>query len=113
MAQSLKDWTDDEDNFDLLRKMEDGGVRCTMPESSSLPPIFAGKTFVLTGTLPALGREEAKTMIKDRGGKVSSSVSKKTSFLLLGAEAGSKLEEAKKFNVPTIDEAIFRKMCAG
>jgi DNA ligase (NAD+) len=73
--------------------------------------IFTGKTFVITGTLPSLGREDAKTMIKDRGGKVSGSVSKKTSYLLLGADAGSKYDDAKALNIPMIDEAEFRKMC--
>jgi DNA ligase (NAD+) len=71
---------------------------------------ISGKTFVLTGTLPLLSRDEAKAMIKDRGGKVSSSVSKKTDYVLAGEEAGSKLEEAKKLNRPIIDEKEFRRM---
>lgn len=111
MAESLKEWIADEDNRQLLKKLEDGGVRCLMPETSSLDQIFAGKTFVLTGTLPTLGREEAKTMIKDRGGKVSSSVSKKTDYVLIGADAGSKAEEATKLGVTMIEEEEFREMC--
>ncbi|MDD5054929.1 MAG: NAD-dependent DNA ligase LigA [Candidatus Peribacteraceae bacterium] len=111
MAQSLKEWIADEDNQQLLKKLEDGGVRCAMPETSSLAQVFAGKTFVLTGTLPALGREDAKTMIKDRGGKVSSSVSKKTDFVLVGADPGSKAEEAAKLGVMMIEEGEFRGMC--
>jgi len=67
---------------------------------------------VITGTLPSLGREEAKAMIKDRGGKVSSAVSKKTDYLLLGADAGSKLDDAKKFGTKIVEEGEFRKMCA-
>jgi DNA ligase (NAD+) len=72
--------------------------------------IFAGKTFVLTGTLPALTREEAKAKIESLGGKVSGSVSQKTDFVLAGAEAGSKLDKARKFGVKIIDEEEFLKM---
>jgi DNA ligase (NAD+) len=69
--------------------------------------VFTGKTFVLTGTLPTLKREEAEQKILAAGGKVSGSVSKKTSFVLAGAEAGSKLEKARELGVPVIDEAEF------
>ena len=71
---------------------------------------FSGKTFVLTGTLPTLSREEAAVQIEAAGGKVSGSVSKKTHFVLAGEEAGSKLEKAKSLGVPVIDEAEFRRM---
>ena len=73
----------------------------------------AGKTFVLTGTLPTLKREEAEQKILAAGGKVSGSVSKKTSYVLAGEEAGSKLEKAKALGVPVIDEAEFRRLAAG
>ena len=72
--------------------------------------MFAGKTFVLTGTLPTMTREEAAEKIEAAGGKVSGSVSKKTSFVLAGAEAGSKLEKARELGVPVIDEAEFGRM---
>ena len=68
------------------------------------------KFVVLTGTLPGLSRDEARAMIKDRGGKVSGSVSKKTDYVLAGEEAGGKLDDAKKLNVKMIDEGEFRKM---
>jgi DNA ligase (NAD+) len=71
---------------------------------------FAGKTFVLTGTLPTMSREQASEKIETAGGKVSGSVSKKTSFVLAGEEAGSKLEKAKSLGVPVIDEAEFQRM---
>ncbi len=71
---------------------------------------FTGKTFVLTGTLPTMKREEAEQKILAAGGKVSGSVSKKTSYVLAGVEAGSKLEKAKELGVPVIDEAEFLKM---
>jgi DNA ligase (NAD+) len=67
-------------------------------------------TFVLTGTLPSLSREEAKSMIKDRGGSVSSSVSKKTNYVLAGEDPGSKLTDAEKLGVTIIDEKGFQKM---
>ena len=73
-------------------------------------PIFAGKTFVLTGTLPTLTREEATAKIEAAGGKVSGSVSKKTDFVLAGAEAGSKLDKAQKLGVKILDETEFLKM---
>jgi DNA ligase (NAD+) len=71
---------------------------------------FAGKTFVLTGTLPTRTRPEAEEIIKKLGGKVSGSVSKMTSYVLAGSEAGSKLEKARKLGVPVIDEAEFERL---
>ena len=73
----------------------------------------AGKTFVLTGTLPTLKREEAAAKIEALGGKVSSSVSKKTDYLLAGEDAGSKLDKAKSLGVPILDEPTFLKMSGG
>ncbi len=110
VAQSVIDWIAEEDNRALLHKFQNAGVLAMLPEGSHAPQIFSGKTFVLTGTLPTLAREEAKKMIKDRGGKVSATVSKKTDYLLLGAEAGSKLDDAKKFGTHTLDEEAFRKL---
>ena len=72
--------------------------------------VFTGKTLVLTGTLPTLKREEAEQKILAAGGKVSGSVSKKTSYVLAGAEAGSKLDKAKELGVPVIDEAAFLQL---
>ena len=74
--------------------------------------IFAGKTFVLTGTLPTLTREEATTKIEALGGKVTGSVSKKTDYVLAGAEAGSKLTKAQELGVKILDEAEFLRICA-
>ena len=76
-------------------------------------PIFAGKTFVLTGTLPTLTREEAAAKIEALGGKVSGSVSKKTDYVLAGEDAGSKLEKAQELDVEILSEVEFWKLCGG
>jgi DNA ligase (NAD+) len=74
--------------------------------------VFAGKTFVLTGTLPSLTREDATAMIESAGGKVTGSVSKKTDFVLAGADAGSKLDKARELRIRILDEPQFRQMLA-
>lgn len=71
-----------------------------------------GLTFVLTGTLPTYTRDQAKELIESLGGKVSGSVSKKTSYVLAGEEAGSKLTKAQSLGIPVIDEAEFLRMCS-
>lgn len=92
----------------LLAKLRQLGID---PQGTVLEAgVFTGKTFVLTGTLPLLKREEAEQKILAAGGKVSGSVSKKTSYVLAGAEAGSKLEKAQALGVPVIDEAAFLKL---
>jgi DNA ligase (NAD+) len=72
---------------------------------------FRGKTFVLTGTLPTMTRDEASAKITELGGKVTGSVSKNTDYVLAGAEAGSKLDKAQALGVAVLDEAAFLKMC--
>jgi DNA ligase (NAD+) len=71
-----------------------------------------GRTLVLTGTLPAITREEAKELIEAEGGKVAGSVSKKTDYVVAGADAGSKLAKAQELGVPVLDEAGFRRLLA-
>ncbi len=110
VANSLAEWIADADHRSLLHKFANAGLQFSLSAQSNAPQIFAGKIFVLTGTLPTLGRDEAKELIKDRGGKVSGSVSKKTNYVLAGDEAGSKLEDAKKLEVMIIDEEEFKKM---
>ena len=75
--------------------------------------VFAGKVFVLTGTLPTLSREAATAKIESLGGKVTGSVSKKTDYVLAGADAGSKLEKAQLLGVKVLDEAGFLSLCEG
>ena len=82
----------------------DGAARTTAPQP------LAGKTFVLTGTLPTWSRDEAKAFIEAAGGKVSGSVSKKTDFVVAGDEAGSKLDKARELGTTVLDEAGLRKL---
>lgn len=107
VAASLTEWIAEEDNRALLHKFENAGVIATTPEGSHAPQTLSGKTFVITGALPTLSREDAKTKIKERGGKVSSSVSKKTDYLLLGEEPGSKYADAQKLGTEILDEDAF------
>jgi DNA ligase (NAD+) len=81
------------------------------PKSIPGADAFAGKTFVLTGTLSTLKREQAAALIEARGGKVSGSVSKKTDYVVAGADAGSKLDKAQALGIAIIDEAQLRKLC--
>src|SRR5712671_416091 len=115
MAQSIRDWFDDPGNQDLCRRLRAAGVRTKNEKQSGGPAgggaqRFAGKQFVLTGSLPGMTRDEARALIEAAGGRVTSSVSKKTDFVLAGAEPGSKLDKAVELDVPVIDEAEFKKM---
>jgi DNA ligase (NAD+) len=112
MAQSIHDWFADPGNAGLCERLQASRVRTEIEKAAARTEkqTFTGKVFVLTGTLPGLARDEASGMIEARGGRVTSSVSKKTDFVLAGAEPGSKLEKANKLGVTVIDEAAFRKM---
>jgi DNA ligase (NAD+) len=79
---------------------------------SAAPQPLAGHTFVLTGTLPTLGREDAKALIEAQGGKVAGSVSKKTHFVVAGVEAGSKLDKARELGITVLDEAGLQALLA-
>lgn len=110
MATSVNNYFSDENNKELIQRLVQKGVNVKRKETVKSTSQFAGLTFVLTGTLETLSRKEATEMIEKAGGKVSGSVSKKTSYVLAGEEAGSKLDKAKDLNIPVIDEAMFRQM---
>jgi DNA ligase (NAD+) len=112
IAESIAQWHDDPRNRRLLARLRDAGVnfKSSLHNPAAAPGPFAGKTFVLTGTLPSMTREEASARIEALGGKVSGSVSKKTDYVLAGEEAGSKLEKARTLGVKIIDEAEFVRM---
>jgi DNA ligase (NAD+) len=98
----------------VLARIRDLGITPQSEKVSiadSAAGVFAGKTFVLTGTLPTMTREEATAKIEAAGGKVSGSVSKKTDYVLAGADAGSKLDKAQSLGVKILDEAAFLKLC--
>jgi DNA ligase (NAD+) len=113
IADSLARWFGEPRNQDLLKRLRAAGLnlRSALYQPQVAAGSFAGKTFVLTGTLPSLRREEAAARIEALGGKVSSSVSKITDYVLAGEDPGSKLEKARKLDVPILDEAAFLKMC--
>lgn len=110
VAKSLEDFFAIEDNKKTVRELERLGVDLTEKkiEVRTDSP-FSGKTFVLTGTLAVMGREEASKLILERGGKVSSSVSKKTDAVIAGEAAGSKLEDARRLGVQVLSEDEFQK----
>jgi DNA ligase (NAD+) len=111
VAQSVRDWFDDEGNLALCERLAAGGVRTKMEKTSGpVDDKFAGKIFVLTGSLADFTRDEARAAIESRGGRVSSSVSKKTDFVVAGEEAGSKLDKATSLGVSVIDETEFKEM---
>ena len=113
VAQSVRDWFDDEGNRSLCERLREAGVRAELEAAGGAAmtdEAFAGKQFVLTGTLAALTRDEARAAIEARGGRVTSSVSKKTDFVVAGSEAGSKLDKAQALGVRVLDEAEFKLM---
>lgn len=113
MTQSVLEFYKDERNLQLIRKLKEAGVNmASLEKEVDTKEAFEGKTFVLTGTLQNYTRNEAKDIIESFGGKVSSSVSKKTNYILAGEEAGSKLEKAIKLGVEVISEEDFEKMNA-
>ncbi len=109
MAESILQYFNDEKSRVLIERMKNAGVNM-VAEKIERGTIFAGKTFVLTGTLPNLKRSDAQKIIEDNGGKVSSSVSKKTDFVVAGEEAGSKLDKAQSLGVSIITEAELLEM---
>ena len=112
VAHSVYDWFHDESNRRLLARLEAAGVR--LAEEGSVPAsvAFQGMQFVLTGSLEGMTRDEAKAAIEERGGRVTSSVSKKTAFVVVGADPGSKYAKAQELGVPCITEAELRERLA-
>ena len=114
VAKSLRTFFDQSHNREVAEQLRACGV--TWPESevgepaAAVPKPLTGKTFVITGTLPVLSRDQAKDMLEAAGAKVAGSVSKKTDFLLAGADAGSKLDKARELGVEVIDETVLLNM---
>ena len=105
VAKRIRDFLDEEHNLDVIQQLQDHGVHWedTDPMQIAEDGPLTGKTFVITGTLPGMTRDEAKALIQKEGGKVTGSISKKTSYLLAGEKAGSKLAKAQQLEVEVLD----------
>ena len=112
VAISIRRFFAEPHNLEVIRQLRAGGVRWeeSAPAQGRKGGALAGKTFVLTGTLPSMTREEAKARIEALDGKVASSVSKKTDYVVAGAEAGSKLDKARELGIAVVDEEGLRKI---
>jgi DNA ligase (NAD+) len=114
VAESVAEWFSLPANKAVIKKLKAAGVwpqgGQTASAKTRASDAFAGKTFVITGTLPNFSRDDAKEFIESHGGKVTDSVSKKTSYLVLGEEPGSKYEKAKSLGVKIIDEDGLKKL---
>ena len=109
-AQNIINYFSHPQTRSLIDRLKERGVDCTYHGALPQSNIFEGMTFVLTGTLPTMTRDQASKIITENGGKTSSSVSKKTTYVLAGSEAGSKLTKAQSLGVNIIDEETFLKM---
>ncbi|HZO52420.1 MAG TPA: helix-hairpin-helix domain-containing protein, partial [Bryobacteraceae bacterium] len=110
VAQAIRGFFDNAHNRELLERLREAGLTFTQEKLRKEGGPLNGLTFVITGTLPSMSRDEAKAMIEDAGGKATDSVSKKTNYLVAGESAGSKLEKAKKLGVKVVDEAELRRL---
>jgi DNA ligase (NAD+) len=111
IAEAIVDWFERPANQKVLAKLKKAGVWPKMADGGRKKEgAFTGMTFVVTGTLPNFSRDQAKAFIEENGGKVTDSVSKKTSYLVLGEEPGSKFEKARSLGVKIIDEVGLRKL---
>jgi DNA ligase (NAD+) len=110
IAHSVVDWFSRSRHQEVIEKLRRAGVRMQAEAAEVLPQPLAGLTFVITGTLPTMSRDEAQAFIEARGGKVTGSVSKKTDYLLLGENPGSKLAQAQSLGTKIISEAELQKL---
>ena len=109
-AQSIHAWFADADNHTLIEQLKAHGLNFDSARQKNAEGILVGKTVVLTGALPGLSRDEATQMIESAGGRTSSSVSKKTDFVLAGEATGSKYVKAKELGLSILDERAFREL---
>jgi DNA ligase (NAD+) len=113
VSHSIRRFFEEERNRELVEQLRAAGLQFKAEKKKRAGGALEGLTFVLTGTLPGWTREEAKEAIEQAGGKVAGSVSKKTSYVVAGEEAGSKLDKARSLNVPVLDEPGLRKLLGG
>jgi DNA ligase (NAD+) len=114
LAESVRSWLDEPRNQSLVERLRTAGVRMEVPPEDRIaraaPGPLQGRTYVVTGTLDSMTREAATSAIERLGGKVAASVSKKTTGVIVGADAGSKAVKARELGVPTLDEAQFLEL---
>ena len=108
LAESVRSWFDEPRNRELIDRLRQAGVRTEVPEeerqAAAAPKPLAGRTYVITGTLESMSREQATEALERLGAKVAGSVSRKTTGVIVGAEAGSKADKARELGIPTLDE---------
>ena len=109
-ALCIRNFFTDEKNIEILDRLKEYGVNMQAEETETVESVLTGKTVVVTGTLPTLGRKEASELIEKYGGKASGSVSKKTDYVLAGENAGSKLTKAQELGIPVISEEQLKEM---
>lgn len=109
-SQAIYEYFRDDVNLDILRRLKEYGVNMELQDTGIVDDVLAGKTVVVTGTLPTLSRNDAKNLIEAHGGKAAGSVSKKTDYVLAGEAAGSKLVKAQELGITIIDEAEFLQL---
>ena len=109
-ALCIRNFFTDEKNIEILDRLKEYGVNMRAEETETVESVLTGKTVVVTGTLPTLGRKEASELIEKYGGKASGSVSKKTDYVLAGENAGSKLTKAQELGIPVISEEQLKEM---
>jgi DNA ligase (NAD+) len=114
LAESVRSWLDEPRNRQLIDRLRAAGANMEVPEDqrTAADPSgpLTGKTYVITGTLQSMSREQATAALERLGAKVAGSVSKKTTGVIVGAEAGSKAEKARTLGVPMVDEASFLEL---
>jgi DNA ligase (NAD+) len=110
VAEAIQEFFAEKRNREVVEKLRKAGLRFEQEQIRKREGKLTGKQFVLTGTLPTLTRDQAKQMIEENGGRVVGSVSKKTDYVIVGADAGSKLDKARSLGIKTLDEAGFRKL---
>jgi DNA ligase (NAD+) len=110
IAESVIDWCNDPHNRRLVERLAAAGLSMAAPQTEARSTVFAGLTFVFTGELTTMTRREAEEVVEAMGGKATGSVSAKTSYLVAGEAAGSKLTKAQTLGVPVLSEQEFRTM---
>jgi DNA ligase (NAD+) len=113
IARSVRAFFAEEENRELIRKLRDVGVVTTQERAAPSPQTLAGKSFVVTGTLPTLSRDAARELVVKHGGRITTAVSKKTDYVVVGEAPGSKADDARRLGVKIIDEAELFALAAG